>query len=128
MAACIIFNPTARGDRSRKFREHLGSVQAEWVLKPTNAPGAARKLASEAVAQGFTTIIAAGGDGTLNEVVNGIADAPGGLQSTRLGVLPLGTVNVFAREIRLPLKPEKIWPILRDGCETVLDLGLAEFS
>ena len=47
------------------------------------------------------------GDGTVHEVLNGIGDAPTGFEKARLGVLPLGTVNVFARELKMPLKMEE---------------------
>ena len=57
--------------------------------------------------------MAAGGDGTVNEVLNGIGDAPDGFARARLGVLPLGTVNVFAREIGLPLRIERAWETLQ---------------
>lgn len=98
------------------------------AFKATTAPGDARRLAAEAVADGFELIVAAGGDGTVNEVLNGIGDAPKGFQQARLGVLPLGTVNVFAREIRLPLRIERAWQTLQRGKETRLDLPGVEFS
>ena len=94
---CVVFNPTARGDKARRFRKSLEELRERCVLKPTDAAGAARRLAAEAVQEGFSTIVAAGGDGTLNEVLNGIGDVEGGFERTRLGVLPLGTINVFAR-------------------------------
>jgi len=128
VSLCLIFNPAARGDKARKFRGMLESLGGDWILKPTGAPGAARRLAAEALREGHTTLVAAGGDGTLNEVLNGIADFPGGFSIARLGVLPLGTVNVFARELRLPLSIKKIWPILEAGHETRIDLGEAEFQ
>ena len=59
----------------------------------TAAAGDARRLAAEAIGEGFEVIVAAGGDGTLNEVLNGIGDAPDGFERARLGVLPLGTVE-----------------------------------
>lgn len=103
-------------------------MRGPWVLKPTTGPGAARWLAAEAVKEGHETIVAAGGDGTLNEVLNGLVDAPNGFERARLGVLPLGTVNVFARELRLPLRMDKAWPILTAGKETRIDIGRAEFQ
>src|SRR5215470_1936506 len=99
---CVIFNPTARGEKARRFRRHLDAIGAQSALKQTAAPGEARRLAAEAVEEGFEIVVAAGGDGTLNEVLNGLGDAPGGFERVRLGLLPLGTVNVFARELGLP--------------------------
>src|ERR1044071_5432255 len=101
---CVIFNPVARGDKARHFRRHLDEIGTECVLKQTATAGDARKLATEAVREGFQIVVAAGGDGTLNEVLNGIGDAPDGYDRAALGVLPLGTVNVFARELGLPVK------------------------
>ena len=74
------------------------------------------------------SIVAAGGDGTVNEVLNGLGDAPDGFARARLGVLPLGTVNVFARELEIPLRIERAWEILQRGRETRIDLPRVEFS
>lgn len=130
MSICVIFNPSARGEKAKKFRNYLEEFRGDWTLKPTTAPGAARLLATEAVREGFKTIVAAGGDGTLNEVLNGIGDAPDGFKNSRLGVLPLGTINVFARELRLPLEIPKVCSIL-GSCpeeeELQIDLGCAEY-
>ena len=128
MRTCIIFNPTAKGNKARHFRHHLDDFAAEATFKQTASMGDARKLAAAAVEEGFDTIVAAGGDGTLNEVVNGIGDARKGFERARLGVLPLGTVNVFAREVRIPLKLERAWETIRNGRETLIDLGLVEYS
>jgi len=124
---CVIFNPAARGDKARHFRRHLDKIASHGALKATVAPGDARRLAMEAVADGFELIVAAGGDGTLNEVLNGLADAPDGFARARLGVLPLGTINVFAREIGLPLRIEPAWATLQRGREIRLDLPCVEF-
>jgi len=125
---CVIFNPAARGDKARHFRRHLDEIAPHCALKATAAPGEARRLATEAVADGFELIVAAGGDGTVNEVLNGIGEAPEGFARARLGVLPLGTVNVFAREIGLPLRIDRAWETLQRGRETRLDLPCVEFS
>ena len=68
--------------------------------------GDARRFAHAAASIGYDIIAAAGGDGTVNEVLNGIGDEPDGFAKTQLGVLPLGTVNVFARELKIPLRPD----------------------
>jgi diacylglycerol kinase (ATP) len=124
---CVIFNPAARGNKARRFRRHLDAMAQLTTFKATTAPGDAQRFATEAVANGFDLIVAAGGDGTVNEALNGIAAAPDGLQRARLGVLPLGTVNVFARELKIPLRLEQAWKILRRGHETRIDLGRADF-
>lgn len=124
----MIFNPVAKGDKARHFRKHLDDIGRHAALKQTRCAGDARALATEAVQEGFETIVAAGGDGTLNEVLNGIGDAPDGFARARLGVLPLGTVNVFARELALPTKLEAAWQVLLRQREARIDLPSAEFQ
>lgn len=100
--AVIIFNPAAGRLRHGRMRRLLAAVdvlkdagiQAE--LRATDAPGSAKSLARAAVAQGRQLAIACGGDGTLNEVVNGIAGS-----QVPLALLPGGTANVLAKELRL---------------------------
>jgi YegS/Rv2252/BmrU family lipid kinase len=127
VAICVIFNPFARGEKARHFRRHLDLIAGNCALKQTAAAGGGRPLAAEAIREGFETIVAAGGDGTLNEVLNGIGDAPGGFKRARLGVIPLGTVNVFAKEIGIPQSLKGAWKIITAGNETRIDLPCAEF-
>lgn len=125
---CVIYNPTARGEKARAFRDEVTKIAKDWDLLPTTCPGDARTLAARAVRDGFTDIIAAGGDGTLNEVVNGIGDVPGGFEKTTFGFLPLGTINVFARELGLPLKWQNAWEVASSGKTTNIDIAQAEFT
>ncbi len=124
----MIFNPAARGNKARHFRRQLDAIGSQCALKATAAPGDARRLTAEAVGEGYDLIAAAGGDGTVNEVLNGIGDVPDGFARARLGVLPLGTVNVFARELKIPLRLERAWEVLRRGREMKMDLPRVEFS
>jgi diacylglycerol kinase (ATP) len=124
---CVIFNPTARGEKARHLRRHLDEIGKESTLKLTTCAGDARRLATEAVGEGFEVIVAAGGDGTLNEVLNGMGDARDGFARARLGVLPLGTVNVFARELAVPTRLEAAWAAIRQARETVIDLPVVEY-
>lgn len=128
VSICIIFNPAARGEKARRFRRHLDAIGAQSTLKLTSGPGDARRLAAEAVAEEFETVVAAGGDGTVNEVLNGIGDARDGFERARLGVLPLGTVNVFARELNLPLKLGAAWEVVLTGNETRIDLPKVDYG
>ena len=127
MKTCVIFNPAAKGNKARHFLAQLDAFGAAATLKRTTGPQDARRLAAEACAEGFEVIAAAGGDGTINEVLNGIADADA-FDRVRLGVLPLGTVNVFARELKIPLKVPAAWELIQRGNETKIDLGWADFS
>ena len=122
MRTCVIFNPAARGEKARHFRRHLEALGNQATLKLTAAAGDARRLAEEAVNEGFDIVVAAGGDGTLNEVLNGLGDAPEGFERARLGLLPLGPVNVFARELGLPVRLEAAWEAIQQGKETRIDL------
>lgn len=128
MRICVIFNPAARGERAKRFRQNLAAFERQCVVKITEGPGSARLLASEAVADGFVTIVAAGGDGTINEVLNGIGDVPDGLIRARLAVLPAGTVNVFAREIGLPLSLRRAWESILSGREESIDVARMQFE
>jgi len=125
---CIIFNPAAKGEKARRFVAQVRDLAGEAVLKPTRTPGEGRALARQAVLEGQEIIVAAGGDGTINEVVNGLADAPDGFARARLGVVPLGTANVFARELDLPFRLPDAWAVIREGKEARLDLVQADFE
>ena len=127
MRTCVIFNPTARGNKAKRFRRHLDELGAHCTLKLTATAGDARRLAAEAIGEGFEVVVAAGGDGTLNEVLNGMGDAPEGFDRARLGILPLGTVNVFARELLIPTKLERAWEIIGRGRETRIDLPCVDY-
>jgi diacylglycerol kinase (ATP) len=128
MKICVIFNPAARGLKAAKFRSHLAALSSECALKPTFVAGGGRALAAEAVREGFEIVVAAGGDGTVNEVLNGIGDVPDGFARVRLGVLPLGTMNVFARELRLPTTFDAAWRVIKAGRESAIDLPQVEFG
>src|SRR5271169_6342338 len=110
----VIFNPAA--GRERPHAKRLGRVVAELerrgctvTILPTGAPGDAEQLAREAD-PAFDLIVAAGGDGTVNEVANGIFAA-----SRPLAVLPLGTGNVLANEISLSRDPRLLAQVIADG-------------
>ena len=115
---CIIINPAARGARARLKRLQKAAHGA--VIKETVGPGDAEAKAERAVEQGYETIVAAGGDGTINEVVNGIGTAP-----VALGILPMGTVNVFAMELGIPFNLEAAWKVIRAHKVRAIDLASA---
>ncbi len=118
MRILVIFNPAARGEKSQRLRQFLESKQSDRVtLAPTRQPGDATRLA--AAAGEHDVVVAAGGDGTINEVVNG-------LNGAALGVLPLGTVNVFAQELGIPRDLEAAWAAIEAGQTRTIDLACAE--
>lgn len=96
MRMCLIFNPTAgASERLKDFLLHL-KPEHRCEVRAT-APGhGARQIAREAVDEGFDRIIAAGGDGTISQVVNGIAPD---FERVELALLPFGTGNDLARAL-----------------------------
>jgi diacylglycerol kinase (ATP) len=119
-AITIILNPAAKGERARHLIARLQTLFPEADLLTTKRAGHARDLARQAAGRGDDIIIAAGGDGTINEVVNGMAGS-----SSTLGLLPVGTVNVFAMELGVPSRLEKAIEIIRQGVTRHLDLAEA---
>ncbi|MDE1171814.1 MAG: diacylglycerol kinase family lipid kinase [Verrucomicrobium sp.] len=119
---CIILNPAARGERAGQLEVKLRALAPDADLKRTSASGDARLQAARAVEEGYRVIVAAGGDGTVNEVVNGI---DGAHDRVTLGILPVGTVNVFALELGIPNSLEKAWEVVRRGRERRIDLARA---
>ncbi|HPF40576.1 MAG TPA: YegS/Rv2252/BmrU family lipid kinase [Phycisphaerae bacterium] len=113
MRTTVIYNDNAGGAGSQPEFIHQCEARDDCALKPTRKPGDARRLAAGAVAEGAERIIVAGGDGTINEVLNGVlaaeAEAP-----PELGVLPMGTGNDFARCLDIPL----------DNLDAALDIAL----
>jgi len=124
----LIFNPSAQGDKARHLRKQLDEISDQCTLLPTEGPGHAEDLAEQAVEDGFEVLVAAGGDGTVHEVVNGMVRHSDGLDRIKLGVLPLGTVNVLARELKVPLDFESAWRVIRRGYSQRIDLPWMEFQ
>jgi diacylglycerol kinase (ATP) len=96
--------------------------EAGWTVRvqATNGPGHATVLARAAARRGYDIVAALGGDGTVNEVVNGLAGS-----ETALAALPLGTVNVWVREMGLPVQARAAAQELTQGETRVVDLGRA---
>lgn len=125
---CVIFNPAARGMKASRWKAELADLARSAAFKPTTGPGSARRLAATAVEEGYETIVAAGGDGTVNEVVNGIGDAPDGYERAALAVLPVGTTNVFAKEFGIGPRLAQAWEQLQGGIEIRIDLPWIDLS
>lgn len=117
----VILNPTARGARSRAAYDKILHLAGDAVVQVTSSLGEARAWSENAANEGFSTVVAAGGDGTINEVVNGIAKS-----KIELGILPIGTMNVFATELGLPIgNLEHCWEIIQARKVRPIDLPKA---
>ena len=119
----LIANPISGKGRAKRVAEQAHAALTEsgqqGQLVFTAAAGDAKHLAYEAAAAGVRFVIACGGDGTLHEVVNGIATLP----DVILGILPCGRGNDFAAAIGIPLKPEMAIATLLSGTPIHVDLG-----
>ncbi|MCC4308196.1 YegS/Rv2252/BmrU family lipid kinase [Alcanivorax marinus] len=111
MNITVIFNPTAGGGRARRLRHFVRALEqggARVRLYHTRAPGDATRYLNALAHQG-ECVVAAGGDGTTNDVINGVK--PG----VALALFPIGTANVLARELNLPRKPEEAARVVLEG-------------
>ena len=114
----VIFNPKARSQKGGRVLRFIESHADRLALHTTHHAGEAREIAARFAAAGEPVVIAAGGDGTLNEVVNGLAGS-----RTVLGVLPAGTMNVFAREMGIPFDSlERAFQVIERGFIQEVDL------
>jgi diacylglycerol kinase (ATP) len=117
----IILNPAARGGKARLLEEKVRLLAGTHTFFASSRPGEAAQLSRQLAQAGYAAIIAAGGDGTVNEIVNGIA----GLD-VALGILPMGTMNVFASELGLPAHQlESCWKIIEEETPRMIDLAVA---
>src|SRR5579864_9133366 len=125
-SALLIVNPNAgrvrawglkRLDSARRILERDG-IETELAL--TDGPGAASGIARDAVAGGRQMVIACGGDGTFNEIVNGLAGS-----QVPLALLPAGTANVLAKELGIPWDIPRAARLISDGVIRRIALGVA---
>lgn len=100
--------------------QRLRAAGCTVALCRTARRGDAERLAAEASPDRYDAVAVAGGDGTINEALNGMAASP-----LPLGLIPMGTANVFAAELGLPLSAEGIARTLLEGRSQRIDLGLA---
>lgn len=119
MRVSIIANPVAGGGKGRPRAEELrrlldGRVDSIDLIL-TQKPGDARDAAARSQAD---CVVAVGGDGSVNEIVNGMDHA-----GAALAILPVGTANVVARELRLPKHPEAAARMILDGRTRLIDAG-----
>lgn len=130
----VIINPASAGGRTARdwprVQRCLVDAGVEFEPRMTSATGDATRLAREALREGFTRVVAVGGDGTLNEVVNGFFDP----QSTEpinpqavLGMLPSGTGGDFRKSVGIPHGHAAASALLARGDVRVVDLGRIDY-
>lgn len=122
--ARIIYNPTSGRE---VFKKHLAEVLKilesagyETSCHATSEAGDATYAARIAVERKYDLVVAAGGDGTINEVVNGLAEQP---YRPKLGIIPVGTTNDFARALHIPRDIEEAAMIIARGESIPVDIG-----
>lgn len=124
--ATLISNPKTGRYGSRKLRPvselaaQLESLGLQVDLRLTSGPGDAAEIAGRVARNGSSDVIVAGGDGTINEAIQGMAGT-----NARLGIIPRGTANVLARELGLPLDDDQALNVAAHGKTRKIYLGLA---
>jgi diacylglycerol kinase (ATP) len=123
--ATLISNPkTGRyASRRRPVQELVAQLESLGVkvdLRLTGGPGEAAAIAARAARNGSGDVIVAGGDGTINEAIQGLAGT-----NARLAIIPRGTANVLARELGLPLDDERAVAVAAQGKSRKIYLGVA---
>ena len=121
MRTKLIVNPVSGTDEGLKVLPAInarlreaGPVDVVLTIGPGDATDAARR----AVEEGYERVVSAGGDGTLNEALNGIASVDGGLEAVALGVIPVGTGNDFATALGIPQDAEAAAAMLVDSASS----------
>lgn len=122
--ARIIYNPTSGREAFKKelatVLERFEVAGYETSAHATTKEGDAIRAAKAAVERRYDVIVAAGGDGTINEVINGIAEQP---YRPRLGIIPVGTTNDFARALSIPRNISKAVDVILNDKSMPLDIG-----
>ena len=127
MKSRLIVNPVSGTDAASshlslindRLREHVGTMDIVMTI----AEGDAARAAAAAVRDGYDHLFVAGGDGTLNEAVNGVGATPGGFETVTFAVIPLGTGNDFATALGIPSDVEGALAAIIGGQTLAVDVG-----
>src|SRR5687768_18367232 len=123
--AILISNPKTGRYESRRstpqeLSDYLKKLGLDVELVLTSGPGDASQIASRVANNGQSDVIVAGGDGTINEAIQGIAGS-----NVRLAIIPRGTGNVLARELGLPFDPQQAAAVVARGHSRKIHFGMA---
>ena len=118
----VILNCAARSEKAAALRAQLDKLAGREQIVLTQGPGSAQRQAMEAAQGGARTVVAAGGDGTINEVLNGLVGS-----NVTFGILPIGTINVLARELGIPLSVDGAWKVIEENRPLPIDLVRADY-
>ena len=132
----LIANPTAGAAAGKSSRDRLITATQNELqrcgfqveLRQSQSPEEVTALSVQAIEEGITHIVAAGGDGTVNCVVNGLMQwrqAGTSLDEITLGVVPIGTGNVFAYNMGIPREWRQACRVIREGHKRIIDVGRA---
>jgi diacylglycerol kinase (ATP) len=127
----FVVNPASANGSTRRRWPEIAHRAAELGLDGpallSEGPGHAADLAETAARDGIPLVVAVGGDGTVNEVVNGLMRAPEA-QRPELATIPRGTGRDFARSFRIPRDVEGALAVVRGGATRTVDVGRAAFA
>ena len=122
----LVLNPSSGREHGPEhldvLRETLGRRFGDVTTSVTSGDGDAERAASAAAAAGCDLLFVAGGDGTVNEAINGLSSA-GALEQVTVGIVPFGTGNDFAAALGIPTEPDAALEVLFAGREIRSDLG-----
>ncbi len=124
----IIANPAAGANRASKIiplvEDILKKKGIDYVLEITRCKGEETGIAMDGIKKGFKLIAALGGDGTVNQVVNGIMGSAGAIHELpALGIIPAGTGSDLVKTLNIPVKIEDAVDVLLNGKERLIDIG-----
>jgi diacylglycerol kinase (ATP) len=123
----VVVNPiSGSGPRDRALAEFTSALEAAGCtvrVRPTRGPGDGAVIAREESAAGTDVVVAAGGDGTVNDVATGLASMGGA--AAALAILPRGTSNLVARDLGLPFRARDNARLVAEGATVPMDLGMA---
>ncbi|MBO1264055.1 diacylglycerol kinase family lipid kinase [Proteiniclasticum sp. SCR006] len=124
--AQVIINPSSGRGKAEDYADPIIKIlekrYEEVEIRKTEGAGDAKRFADEGTRDGANLIVAVGGDGTVNEAVNGIASHE---KRPKFAIIPLGTVNDLARVLGIPLDPEEAIEILSEEHLVTIDLAKA---